>query len=188
MQEVPDGRMNSKYPTNNLDLVMIIIGFCLTTTTGLVLIRFQVPTGQLPLPVIFDFLGLLVCLAFTCFLVSKCIHISYCPAGVPIARLFRYFGLFFGVTAIYMTITVPFPSRFKCAAYSIYGTAFLIVLFSNIHFYICYKPHGLKHPTPNNSISTTAIDPVVESCWGGTSSVDDPACTNRNEDICIYIS
>ncbi|CAN6693517.1 unnamed protein product [Malus baccata var. baccata] len=174
--QVPDRRKYDKFPTNNLDWAKIIVGFCLTTATGLALIRFQIPPGKLPFTVTFDLLGLSVLFAFTCIFVSKSIHFRYSLAGIPIAGLCHYFGLFFGVTAFFISIIIPFPLWFKCAAYSIYVAAFLLVVFCNLHFNKYYKPCGFEYPTPNNSIPTTGIDPAVESSRGGTSSVDDQAC------------
>ncbi|KAB2607487.1 hypothetical protein D8674_007204 [Pyrus ussuriensis x Pyrus communis] len=176
--QVPDQRKYEKFPTNNLDS-RIIVGFCFTSAIGLALIRVQIPPGQLPLPVIFDLLGLSVLFAFTCILVSKSIHSSYSLAGISIAGLSHHFGLFFGVTAFFISITISFPLWFKCAAYSIYVTAFLLVAFCNLHFNKYYKPRGFEYPTPDNSIPTTVIDPVVESSRGSTSTVDDQACTSN---------
>ncbi|RXH85306.1 hypothetical protein DVH24_042074 [Malus domestica] len=148
-----------------------------TKAIRLTLLPFQIPSGQLPLPVIFDFLGLSVLLAFTCILVSRCIHFSYCPAGITIVPIFHHFGLFFGVTTFFISITIPFPSWFKYAAYYIYDAAFLLVLLHNLHFNKYCKPHGFKYPTPNNSISKTAIDAAVGSCRRSTSTIDDQECT-----------
>ena len=186
-QQAPDG----KYHNNNLDWAKIIVMFCLTTAIGLVLLPFQIPSGQLHLPVIFYFFGLSVLLAFTCILVSKFIHSSYCPAGISIAWISHHFGLFFGVTAFFISITVPFPLWFKWAACSIYVSAFLLVVLCNLHFNKYYKPHGYNYPTPKNSISKIAIDTVVESCRGGTSTVDEQAYTDsivwRERTLILYI-
>ncbi|KAM1226147.1 hypothetical protein ACFX2J_005523 [Malus domestica] len=174
--QVPDRRKYDKFPTNNLDWAKIIVGFCLTAAIGLALIRFQIPPDQLPFPVTFDLLGLSVLFAFTFIFVSKSIHFRYSLAGISIAGLCHYFGIFFGVTAFFISITIPFPLWFKCAAYSIYVAAFFLVVFCNLHFNKYYKPRGFEYPTPNNSIPTTAIDPAVESSRGGTSTVDDQTC------------
>ncbi|KAM2985073.1 hypothetical protein FF2_005520 [Malus domestica] len=169
VQQVPNGRTNYKYlANNNLDWANIIAMFCLTAAIGLALLPFQIPSHQVPHPAIFYFLGLSVLLAFTCILVSNFIHVNYCPAGISIPHIFHHFGLFFGVTAFFLSITIPFPLWFKCTAYSIYATAFLLVLLCNLHFNKYYKPHGFKYPTPNNSISKTAIDPAEEACQGAS--------------------
>ncbi|KAB2616440.1 hypothetical protein D8674_023028 [Pyrus ussuriensis x Pyrus communis] len=172
VHHVADMRTNYKY-YNNLDWPEIIIMFCLTSAIGLALLSVQIPSGQLP--VIFYFLGLSILLAFTCILVSKFVHSNYCPAGISIPRLFHNFGLFFGVIAFFISITIPFPLWFKCAAYSICVTAFLLIVLCNLHFNKYYKPHD----TPNNSASKNAIDPAVESCQSGTSTIDDQACMNN---------
>ncbi|CAN6696728.1 unnamed protein product [Malus baccata var. baccata] len=172
VHHVADRRTNYKYH-NNLDWPEIIIMFCLTAVIGLALLSVQIPSGQLP--VIFYFLGLSVLLAFTCILVSKFVHFSYCPAGISIPLLFHNFGLFFGVTVFFISITIPFPLWFKCAAYFIYVAAFLLIVLYNLHFNKYYKPHG----TPKNSASKNAIDPAVESCRSGTSTIDDQACMNN---------
>ncbi|CAN6693514.1 unnamed protein product [Malus baccata var. baccata] len=177
--QVPDRRKYEKFPTNNLDWAKIMVGFCLTAAMGLAFIRFQIPPSQLPLPVIFDFLGLSVLLVFTCIMVSKSIHFSYFLAGISIADLSHHFGLFFGVTAFFIFITIPFPLWFKCVASSIYVAAIILVVYCNLHFNNYYKPRGVEYPTPNNSIPTTAIDPAVESSRGGASTVDDQTCTSR---------
>ncbi|KAB2607494.1 hypothetical protein D8674_007211 [Pyrus ussuriensis x Pyrus communis] len=170
-QQVVDKRTNSKYDNNNLDWATIIVVFCLTTAIGIALLPFQGPSGQLHLPVIFYFLGLSVILAFTCILLSKFIHFNYCPGGITIAPIFHQFGLFFGVTAFFISISIPFPLWFKCAALSIYVVTFLLVVLCNLHFNKYYKIHGFKYPTP-------AIDPTAESCGGSASTIDDQACTN----------
>ncbi|KAB2607488.1 hypothetical protein D8674_007205 [Pyrus ussuriensis x Pyrus communis] len=173
-QEVADGRTNNKYDNNNLDWATIIVVFCFTAAIGIAVLPFQGPSGQLHLPVIFYFLGLSVLLAFTCILVSKFIHFSYCPAGITIAPIFHQLGIFFGVTAFFISISIPFPLWFKCAALSIYVVTFLLVVLCNLHFNKYYKTHGFKYPNP-------AIDPAVESCGGSTSTIDDQACTSRIE-------
>ncbi|KAB2607480.1 hypothetical protein D8674_007197 [Pyrus ussuriensis x Pyrus communis] len=179
MQQIPNRRTNYKYlANNNLDWANIIVVFCLTAAIGLALLPLQIPSHQVLHSAIFYFLGLSVLLAFTCILVSKFIHVSYCPSGISIPHIFHHFGLFFGVTAFFISITIPFPLWFKCTTYSIYATAFLLVLLCNLHFNKYYKPHGFKYPTPNNSISKTAIDPAEESCQGGTSTVYNQGCTN----------
>ncbi|RXH85300.1 hypothetical protein DVH24_042068 [Malus domestica] len=177
VQQGPDRRKYNKFPTNNLDSKMIV-GFCFTSAIGLALIRFQIPPGQLPLSMTLDLLGLSVLFAFTCILVSKSIHSRYSLVGISIAGLCHHFGIFFGVTAFFISITISFPLWFKCVAYSIYVAAFLLVVFCNLHYYKYYKPRGFEYPTPDNSIPTTAIDPVVESSRRGTSTVDDQACTS----------
>ncbi|KAB2607485.1 hypothetical protein D8674_007202 [Pyrus ussuriensis x Pyrus communis] len=176
--QVPNRRKYDKFPANNLDWAKIIVGFCFTTAIGLAFICFQIPPDQLPLPVTFDFLGLSVLLAFTCILVSKSIHFGYSLFGISIAGLSHHFGLFFGVTAFFISISIPFPFWFKCATYSIYVAAFILVLLFNLHFNKHYKPRVSEHLTPNNSIPPTAINPAVESSRGGTSIVDDQACTS----------
>ncbi|KAB2607482.1 hypothetical protein D8674_007199 [Pyrus ussuriensis x Pyrus communis] len=175
MQSVPDGRTNYKYSTNNFDWAEIIVVFCLTTAIGLAFLPFQIPS-HLPLPVIFSFLGLSILLAFTCILVSKFIHFNYCPAGISVSRVCHHFGLFFGVTAFFISITISFPFWFKFTAYSIYVASFLLITLCNLHFSKYYKPHSLKYPTPKNS--RTAVDPAIESCRGGTNAIDDQASTN----------
>ncbi|KAM1802758.1 hypothetical protein ACFX12_028817 [Malus domestica] len=173
MQQVAD-KTNCKYYNNNLDWSNMIIMFCLTTTIGLALLPVQIHSGHLP--VIFYFLGLSVLLAFTCILVSKFVHFSYCPAGISIPQLFHNFGFFFGVTAFFISLTIPFPLWFKCVAYSIYVATFLFIRLCNLHFNKYYKPNSFKYPTLINS--KTAVDPATESCRGVTSPFDDQACTN----------
>ncbi|RXH94894.1 hypothetical protein DVH24_024578 [Malus domestica] len=159
-QEVADGRTNNKYDNNNLDWATIIVVFCLTAAIGIAVLPFQGPSGRLHLPVIFYFLGLSVLLAFTCILVSKFIHFSYCPAGITIAPIFHQLGLFFGVTAFFISISIPFPLWFKCVALSIYVVTFILVVLCNLHFNKYYKTHGFKYPNP---------------------TIDDQACTSRIE-------
>ncbi|RXI05698.1 hypothetical protein DVH24_017740 [Malus domestica] len=166
------------FPTNNLDWAKIIVGFCFTATIGITQIRFQIPPGQLSLPMTFDFLGLSVLLSFTFILVSQLIPSVYYLDIILVPRLFHNFSMFFGVTAFYIFIAIPFSFWFKCAAYSIYVAAFLFVVFCNLHFKKHYKPRSFEHPTPNNSIPPTPIDPAVESSRGGTSTLDDRACTS----------
>ncbi|KAM1204610.1 hypothetical protein FF1_005500 [Malus domestica] len=170
-QEVADGRTNNQYDNNNLDWATIIVVFCLTAAIGIAVLPFQGSSGQFHLPVIFYFFGLSILLAFTCILVSKFIHFSYCPAGIKIAPIFHQLGLFFGVTAFFISISIPFPSWFKCAALSIYVVTFLLVVLCNLHFNKYYKTHGFKYPT-------RAIDPTAESCGGSANTIDDQACTS----------
>ncbi|RXI03788.1 hypothetical protein DVH24_038062 [Malus domestica] len=182
MQQVAD-KTNYKFHNSNLDWPKIIVMFCFTVATGLALLPVQIPSSQLS--VIFYILGLSVLLAFTCILVSKFVHFNYCPAGISITLLCHNFGLFFGVTAFFISISIPFPLWFKYAAYSIYVASFLLIILCNLHFNKYYKPNSSKYPTLK--ISKTAVDPATESCRGDTSTIDDQACTNSSSyDPYIY--
>ncbi|KAB2616421.1 hypothetical protein D8674_023009 [Pyrus ussuriensis x Pyrus communis] len=120
---------------NNLDLetidwAKIIVAYCLSTAIGMALIPIQLHSHHLPQT--FCVLGLAILLAFTCIMVSKFIQHSNSPR--IIVHLFHYFGVFFGVTAFFISVTIPFPPWFKCTASLIYVASGLVVLFCH-HYY-----------------------------------------------------
>nr|CCH50998.1 T3.5 [Malus x robusta] len=104
---------------HNFDWATIILAYCLSTAIAMALIPIQVHSKQLPLT--FCFLGLVITLSFSSILVTKCIQNSKCPR--IIVHLFHYFGVFFGVTAFFVSITIPFPLWFKCTASVIYAAS-----------------------------------------------------------------
>ncbi|KAI5349131.1 hypothetical protein L3X38_002018 [Prunus dulcis] len=114
----------------NLDWAKIVVVYCLSTGVTMALIHTQVHPSKLPLS--FFFLGLAVLLAFACIMVSKFVQHSKCPRIT--LHLFHFFGIFFGVTAFFISITIPFPLWFKCTASVIYLASGLVVIFCH-HFY-----------------------------------------------------
>ncbi|ONI27883.1 hypothetical protein PRUPE_1G109400, partial [Prunus persica] len=114
----------------NLDWAKIVVVYCLSTGVAMALIHTQVHPSKLPLS--FFFLGLAVLLAFACIMVSKFVQHSKCPRIT--LHLFHFFGIFFGVTAFFISITIPFPLWFKCTASVIYLASGLVVIFCH-HFY-----------------------------------------------------
>ncbi|KAB2616435.1 hypothetical protein D8674_023023 [Pyrus ussuriensis x Pyrus communis] len=89
------------------------------------LIPIQLHSNKLPLT--FCVLSLAILLAFACIMVSKFIQHSYSPR--IIVSLFQYFRVFFGVTAFFVSVTIPFPLWFRCTASLIYVASGLVVLF-----------------------------------------------------------
>ena len=88
----------------------IIVVFSMASAIDIALLSVQVHSQ---LPVVFYFLELAILLAFTCFFTSKLFHPN-CPL---FAQVLDRFGIFFGVTAFFISITVPFPAVwFKCIA------------------------------------------------------------------------
>ncbi|VVA23278.1 PREDICTED: T2 [Prunus dulcis] len=114
----------------NLDWGKIVVVYCLSTGVAMALIHTQVDPSKLPLS--FFFLGLAVLLAFACIMVSKFVQHSNCPRIT--VHLFHFFGVFFAVTAFFISITIPFPLWFKCTASVIYVASGLVVIFCN-YFY-----------------------------------------------------
>ncbi|KAK9926192.1 hypothetical protein M0R45_023434 [Rubus argutus] len=105
--------------------VKILVVFCSASSIELALLSAQIQYSQLP--PIFCFLGITIILSFTCFFVSKSIHFNYPLAAHVLDR----FGIFFGVTAIFISITIPFPLWFKCLTCFIYVLCWLTILFCN---------------------------------------------------------
>lgn len=109
----------------NLDWAKIMVVFSLASAIDIALLSVQVHSH---LPVIFYFLDLAILLAFTCFFTSKSVH-SNCPL---VAHVLERFGIFFGVTAFFISITIPFPAVwFKCVAWFIYAISWLVIFFCN---------------------------------------------------------
>ncbi|KAB2616419.1 hypothetical protein D8674_023007 [Pyrus ussuriensis x Pyrus communis] len=127
---LPVTAASSRTWKHNLDWAKIIVAYCLSTAIGMALIPIQLHSNQLPLT--FCFLGLAILLAFTCIMVSKFIQYSNPPR--IIVHLFHYFGVFFGVTAFFISVTIPFPLWFKCTAFLIYVASGLVVLICH-HYY-----------------------------------------------------
>nr|CCH50993.1 T2.14 [Malus x robusta] len=126
----PATATSSRTTKHNLDWAKIIVAYCLSTAIAMALIPIQLHSNQLPLT--FCFLGLAILLAFTCIMVNKFIQHSNSPQ--IIVHLFHYFGVFFGITAFFISITIPFPLWFKCTASLIYVASGLVVLFCH-HYY-----------------------------------------------------
>ena len=127
---LPAAAASSRTRKHNFDWAKIIVAYCLSTAIGMALIPIQLHSNQLPLT--FCFLGLTILLAFTCIMVSKFIQHSNSPR--IIVYLFHYFGVFFGITAFFISVTIPFPVWFKCTASLIYVASGLVVLFCH-HYY-----------------------------------------------------
>ena len=111
---------------HNLDWAKIIVVFSLASAIDIAIVSVQIPSQKLPL--IFYFLELAILLAFSCFFISKSVH-SNCP---PVAEVLEKFGIFFGVTAFFISITVPFSAVwFKCITCFVYAVSWLAILFCN---------------------------------------------------------
>ncbi|KAL6182966.1 hypothetical protein ACLB2K_044377 [Fragaria x ananassa] len=109
----------------NLDWAKIIVVFSLASAIDIALLSVQVHSQ---LPVVFYFLELAILLAFTCFFTGKTVH-SNSP---PVAQVLERFGIFFGVSAFFISITIPFPAVwFKCIACFIYVVSWLVIFFCN---------------------------------------------------------
>ncbi|KAB2616417.1 hypothetical protein D8674_023005 [Pyrus ussuriensis x Pyrus communis] len=115
---------------HNLDWAKIIVAYSLSTGIAMALLPIQLHSKQLPLT--FCFLGLAITLSFSGIMVSKFVQNSKCPR--VIVHLFHYFGVFFGVTAFFISITIPFPLWFKCTASGIYVASSVVILFCH-HYY-----------------------------------------------------
>lgn len=115
----------AKHP--NLDSAKIIVVFCSASAIDLALLSAQLHS---PLPAIFYFLAIAILFAFTCVFISIFIH-SSCP---EIARVLQQCGVFFGVTAVFISITIPFPVWFKYTTCFIYVVSWLVIVFCN-YFY-----------------------------------------------------
>ena len=110
----------------NLDWAKIIVVFSLASAIDIALLSVQIHSQKLP--VVFYFLELTILLAFSCFFTSKSVH-SNCPL---VAHVLERFGIFFGVTAFFISITIPFPAVwFKCIACFIYAISWLVIFFCN---------------------------------------------------------
>nr|CCH50996.1 T3.3 [Malus x robusta] len=127
---LPATAASSRTRKHNLDWAKTIVVYCLSTVIGMALFPIQLHSNQLALT--FCFLGLAILLAFACIMVSKFIQHSNSPR--IIVHLFHYFGVFFGVTAFYISVTIPFPVWFKCMASLIHVASGLVVLFCQ-HYY-----------------------------------------------------
>jgi hypothetical protein len=111
---------------HNLDWAKIIVVFSLASAIDIALLSVQIHSQKLP--VVFYFLELAILLAFSCFFTSKSVH-SNCPL---VAEALERFGIFFGVTAFFISITVPFPAVwFKCITCFVYAVSWLAILFCN---------------------------------------------------------
>ena len=102
----------------------IFVVFCSASAIDMALLSAQIHSQ---LPPVFCFLGFTIIIAFSCFFVSKCIHFNH-PL---VAHVLDRFGIFFGVTAIFISITIPFPLWFKCLTCFIYVLCWLTILFCN---------------------------------------------------------
>ncbi|KAL6177945.1 hypothetical protein ACLB2K_049466 [Fragaria x ananassa] len=110
----------------NLDWAKIIVVLSLASAIEIALLSVQVHSQ---LPVVFYFLELAILLAFTCFFTGKTVH-SNSPL---VAQVLERFGIFFGVSAFFISITIPFPAVwFKCIACFVYVVSWLAIFFFRV--------------------------------------------------------
>ncbi|PRQ21639.1 putative isopenicillin N synthase [Rosa chinensis] len=103
----------------------ILALFC--SASGIEMALLSVKSGS-ELPASFYFLGFTLILGFTCFFVGRCIRSIFEQAAKVLQRV----GIFFGVTAIFISITIPFPTLwFKCVTGFIYALCWLTILACN---------------------------------------------------------
>ncbi|PRQ21579.1 hypothetical protein RchiOBHm_Chr7g0240781 [Rosa chinensis] len=109
----------------------ILALFCSASAIEMALLSAQIRSQ---LPAIFCFLGFTIILAFTCFFVGRCIRSMFEQAAQVLERV----DIFLGVTAIFISITIPFPALwFKCVTGFIYVLCWLTILACNyFHSYL----------------------------------------------------
>ncbi|KAL6175380.1 hypothetical protein ACLB2K_052021 [Fragaria x ananassa] len=112
----------------NLDSAKIVVVFCSASAIDMALLSAQLHSQ---LPIIFYFLALAILFAFTSVFISIFVH-SSCP---EVAQVFQQCGVFFGVTAVFISISVPFPVWFKWTTCFIYALSWLVIILCN-YFYV----------------------------------------------------
>ncbi|KAK9910708.1 hypothetical protein M0R45_034659 [Rubus argutus] len=112
---------------NNLDWAAIIVVSCWAYASN---IAPQYIHSHSQIPIMSCFLALAIMFAIACFFVSSFIH-SKCPVtSMVLERL----GVFFGITAFFIALNIPFPLWFKCISCCVYVTSWIAILFCH-YFY-----------------------------------------------------
>ncbi|KAK9926191.1 hypothetical protein M0R45_023433 [Rubus argutus] len=127
----------------------ILVVFCSASAIDMAFLSAQIHSQLSPS---FCFLGLTIIISFTCFFVSKCIPLKHYK---QVAKALERFGIFFGVTAIFISIAIPFPLWFKCVTCFIYVLGWLTILFFNY----LYAADG--------GVLRYEDDPAPDGCNGG---------------------
>ncbi|XP_057480002.1 uncharacterized protein LOC130767224 isoform X2 [Actinidia eriantha] len=99
---------------HNRDFTKPVVAFCLATAVETAIRSLQ---NSALYPVSFHFLCLFIVLAFASIVVSKYIAPKH-PNGAPVLE---NLGVFFGVTAFFVAITMAFPLCLKVISWLIYG-------------------------------------------------------------------
>ena len=95
---------------HNMDWADLMIGFCLSAALEMASLYTQI--GK-QLSATFHWLSLAIGFAFACFFVSQFIKSK--SKFLATAQVLQKFGVFFGVTAFFMAITISLPLYFKFA-------------------------------------------------------------------------
>ncbi|KAH7856935.1 hypothetical protein Vadar_007114 [Vaccinium darrowii] len=121
LQPIPNAQQQ-----NNFDFPTLVLAFCLT---GAMEIAIQYRTVN---PFIFHLLCLMVVFAFASIFVAKSIALKHLNA----ARKLDSVGVFFGVTAFFLAVTISFPLCLRIISWIIYALSLVAIL-------ICNRPRPL---------------------------------------------
>ncbi|KAH7858821.1 hypothetical protein Vadar_028402 [Vaccinium darrowii] len=105
----------------NFDFPEQVIAFCLSGAMGIATQNHTVN------PRIFHLLCLMVVFAFVSIFVAK----SIAPKHPNAAHKLEYVGVFFGVTAFFLAVTVSFPLYLVIISWIIYAISLIVVLICN---------------------------------------------------------
>ncbi|KAL6182967.1 hypothetical protein ACLB2K_044378 [Fragaria x ananassa] len=108
----------------NMDWAKIIAVSCWAAAIDIAL-----QSSHSSLPITFYFLALAILFAITCVFVSSFIHSNYPKPAHLLERL----GIFFGLTAFFIAIIIPFPSWFR------YLTCFIYVVSWSAYYFVIAK-------------------------------------------------
>ncbi|KAH7856522.1 hypothetical protein Vadar_002446 [Vaccinium darrowii] len=112
---------NAQQEQNHFDFPTLVLAFCLT---GAMEIAVQNHTVN---PLIFHLLGQMVVFAFASIFVAKYIA----PKHPNAARMLDHVGVFFGVTAFFLAVTISFPLCLVIISWIIYGLSLLAIIICN---------------------------------------------------------
>ncbi|KAG5533533.1 hypothetical protein RHGRI_027650 [Rhododendron griersonianum] len=116
----------------NLDFPILVVAFCLTSVVEIAIGSLENHTVY---PLSFHLLRLMIVFAFASIFVAKYIA----PKKPNAARLLESVGVFFGVTAFFLAVTISFPRCLMIISWIIYALSLLAIL-------LCNFPRPLPHP------------------------------------------
>lgn len=115
------GFRQDQFDQNQIDWIVVMIGFCLESATDIALQTVQ-PTDHHRLK--FIFLSLLILFTFEAIFVARFIRLKF-----PIvAKVLEGFGLFLAVTAFCYAVTIPLPYPLKFTTWASFIVCLLLVL------------------------------------------------------------
>ncbi|KAH7849746.1 hypothetical protein Vadar_022386 [Vaccinium darrowii] len=115
---------NVQLQQNNLDFSILVVAFCLAAANAIAIQSLQNLTVY---PITFHLLCLMIMFAFASIFVAKYIT----PTKPNAACVLEIVGVFFGVTAFFIAVTISFPLSLWIISWIIYAVSLVAILVCN---------------------------------------------------------